>query len=106
MEAWLEPESIKNNRVIKELQKKQSSSLRVIAGAYKATKVRELETETFTPPIDIYCKERYTAHIQPTYTSQTGEGKKAILKEWQIKWHKGPIGGAARPTKKDHQYRG
>jgi hypothetical protein len=34
------------------LQSSQSKCLRIVAGAYKATPVKELETETFIPPID------------------------------------------------------
>jgi hypothetical protein len=59
--------------VVKKLQKTQASSIRIIAGAYKATPIRELETEIFTPPADIYCKERYAAHIQRTYNSPVGD---------------------------------
>ncbi len=36
----------------------QSRNLRVVSGAYKATPVRNLETETFVPPIDIYLDRR------------------------------------------------
>ena len=43
-----------------------------MAGAYKATPIRELEKETFVAPIDIYCKEVLTRHILRTYTSLVG----------------------------------
>ena len=36
----------------------QSKCLRVVAGAYRATPVRSLETETYVPPIDIYLNKR------------------------------------------------
>lgn len=36
----------------------QSQCLRVVAGAYRRTPVRNLETETFTPPLDLYLTKR------------------------------------------------
>jgi hypothetical protein len=44
--------------VARSLATAQSQCLRVVAGAYKATPVRQLETETHTPPIDIYLDMR------------------------------------------------
>ena len=43
-----------------------------MAGAYKATLIRELEKETFVALINIYCKEVLTRHILRTYTSLVG----------------------------------
>jgi hypothetical protein len=40
--------------IAKQLATEQSACLRVVAGAYRATPVRSLETETLTPPLDIY----------------------------------------------------
>ena len=37
-----------------------------------ATPIRELEKETFVPPIDIYCKEIWARHIRRTYASPVG----------------------------------
>ena len=45
----------------KELAKIQSECLRVVAGAYKATPIRSLETETYCPPIDLYLNKRLLA---------------------------------------------
>ncbi|EAQ90184.1 hypothetical protein CHGG_06803 [Chaetomium globosum CBS 148.51] len=45
----------------KELAKIQSECLRVVAGAYKATPIRSLETETYCPPIDLYLNRRLLA---------------------------------------------
>jgi hypothetical protein len=42
----------------KELATTQSSCLRVVAGAYRATPVRSLETETWVPPLDLYLNKR------------------------------------------------
>jgi len=58
--------------VIKAISKLQSKGLRLVAGAYKATPIRELEKETFVPPIDIYCKEIWAKHIRRTYASPAG----------------------------------
>jgi hypothetical protein len=43
------------------LAKHQTKCLRVVAGAYKATPVRSLETETYCPPIDLYLNKRVRA---------------------------------------------
>ena len=40
------------------LRKEQSQCLRAVAGAYRATPVRSLETETFVPPLDLYLNGR------------------------------------------------
>jgi len=44
--------------VAKTLAKAQNRSLRVVAGAYKATPIRCLETETWVPPLDLYLNKR------------------------------------------------
>ena len=31
----------------------QNQALRIVTGAYKATRIRQLETEAFIPPVDI-----------------------------------------------------
>ena len=51
--------------------------MRVVAGAYRATPIRELETETFTPPLDIYCSELRARYLRRTYASPAG----AFIKE-------------------------
>jgi hypothetical protein len=40
----------------------QSKCLRIVAGAYKATPIEQLETETFIPPIDLYLDGRVEAY--------------------------------------------
>ena len=40
------------------LSKAQNRSLRIVAGAYKATPIRSLETETWVPPLDLYLNKR------------------------------------------------
>ena len=44
--------------IAKQLSTTQSSCLRVVAGAYRATPVRSLETETWVPPLDLYLNKR------------------------------------------------
>ena len=68
--AWLET-SGKGN-VLPKAALIQSSGLRIVAGAFKATPIRELETETYTPPLDIYCREQAASHIRCTYSSSVG----------------------------------
>jgi hypothetical protein len=40
------------------LTKAQNRSLRIVAGAYKATPIRHLEAETWVPPLDLYLNKR------------------------------------------------
>lgn len=62
----------KHSKVVYEINKVQASGMRVVAGAFRATPIRELETETFTAPLDIYCNERRARHIRRTYASPVG----------------------------------
>jgi hypothetical protein len=48
----------KKAKVAKAMQKEQNACLRVVLGAYKATPTRNLELETFCPPLDIYFNKR------------------------------------------------
>ncbi len=54
------PEKVKG--LAKKLGKYQNSCLRTIAGAYRATSVRQLETETFVPPLEVYLNRRMAAY--------------------------------------------
>jgi hypothetical protein len=56
--------------IAKNLGKAQNKSLRVVAGAYKATPVRHLETETWVPPIDLYLNKRAADFERRTYPEQ------------------------------------
>jgi hypothetical protein len=47
--------------------------MRAVSGAFRATPISELETETFTPPIDIYCREAVASSIRRTYSSPVGD---------------------------------
>ena len=44
--------------ITERLSKAQNRSLRIVAGAYKATPIRSLETETWVPPLDLYLNKR------------------------------------------------
>jgi hypothetical protein len=46
--------------------------LRVVAGAYRATPIRSLETETFTPPIDLYLDSRLATFQKQLEDSEVG----------------------------------
>jgi hypothetical protein len=43
-----------------------------VAGAYRATPIRELEKEVLVLLIDIYCSELRARHIRRTYSSPAG----------------------------------
>ena len=51
----------------------QARCLRIVAGAYRATAVRHLETETNTPPLDLYLNTRLAGFEQRLQASRTGE---------------------------------
>src|SRR5437667_10448521 len=40
------------------LEKEQNGCLQVVAGAYKATPIQNLEVETLVPPLDLYLNKR------------------------------------------------
>jgi hypothetical protein len=55
------------------LQPIQNKCLRIVSGAYKATPVRDLETKTYIPPLDLYLDERkaaYSERIKGTQAEQ------------------------------------
>jgi hypothetical protein len=58
--------------VVQAIQKVQNKGLRAVAGAYRATPIRELEKEVLVPPIDIYCSELCARHIRRTYSLSAG----------------------------------
>jgi Reverse transcriptase (RNA-dependent DNA polymerase) len=53
-----DPQKQSPRGIARQLLTTQSSCLRVVAGAYRATPVRSLETETWVPPLDIYLSKR------------------------------------------------
>jgi hypothetical protein len=56
--VWHTPTKGKTQGLAAKLEEIQNKCLRVVAGAYRATPIRSLETETFTPPIDLYLDSR------------------------------------------------
>ena len=40
------------------LQKQQNQGLRTVLGAFKATPIRQLETESYVPPLDLWLNGR------------------------------------------------
>jgi hypothetical protein len=54
------------------LERIQNKCLRVVAGAYKATPIRSLEVETFTPPIGLYLDGRLAAFQKWLEDSEVG----------------------------------
>jgi hypothetical protein len=59
--------------IARKLATTQSQCLRVVAGAYKATPVRFLETETATPPLDLYLN-KWVADFEHRL-DRTGKGQ-------------------------------
>jgi hypothetical protein len=71
--VWHDPERPGNGAVARAISKVQNQGLRTVAGAYRATPIRELEKETLVPPIDIYCSELRALHLRRTYSSPVGD---------------------------------
>ena len=84
--------------IAKGLLTAQSNCLQVVAGAYRATPVRSLETEAWVPPLDIYLNKRvvdFEAWLECT-------GKGALLQAVRNKvanaiHHRRMRQGATRP---------
>ena len=70
--VWHTPGTGSARGLAAKLQPIQNKCLRVVAGAYKATPVRALETETHTPPIDLYLDGRLAAFKDRLANSQVG----------------------------------
>lgn len=65
--------------ITKALAKEQNKSLRIVAGAFKATPIRNLETETWVPPLDLYFNKRladFEARLQWSALHDGKGGKK------------------------------
>jgi hypothetical protein len=62
------------------LGKAQNNSLRIVAGAFKSTPIRNLETETWVPPLDLYLNKRladFEARLQMRVLDDGRGGKNA-----------------------------
>jgi hypothetical protein len=65
---WLTPERSGKGAVVQAIQKVQNKGLRAVAGAYRATPIRELEKKVLVLSIDIYYSKLRVKHIQRTYS--------------------------------------
>ena len=66
--------------ITKALGKAQNNSLRIVAGAFESTPIRNLETETWVPPLDLYFNKRladFEARLQMHALDDGRGGKKA-----------------------------
>ena len=71
--VWHTPGSGSAKGLAAKLQLVQNKCLRVVAGAYKATPIRALETETFVPPLDLYLDGRLAAFRGKLASSPVGQ---------------------------------
>jgi hypothetical protein len=53
-----QPTSNKPKGLAAKLQKQQNQGLRTVLGAFKATPIRQLETESYVPPLDLWLNGR------------------------------------------------
>jgi hypothetical protein len=74
--AWHTPTKSPNRKaqgMAAKLERIQNKCLRIVAGAYRATPIRSLETETFTPPIDLYLDSRLATFQKRLENSEVGQ---------------------------------
>ena len=71
--VWHHPTTDRVKGIARKLATTQSQCLRVITGAYRATPVRFLETETATPPLDLYLN-KWVADFEQRL-ERTGKGE-------------------------------
>ena len=76
-EIWSERAPGKESKALARAAIAQNKCLRAVCGGFRATPVRELETETFTPPMDLAIREQKAAHLRRTYSAPVGEFIKA-----------------------------
>ena len=70
--AWLSPKHPGKSVVVQAISKVQNKGLRGVAGAYRATPIRELEKEVLVPPVEIYYSKLRARHLRRTYASLVG----------------------------------
>jgi hypothetical protein len=77
--AWHKPseDPAKVQGLANQLEKHQNRCLRTVAGAYKATPIRQLETETFIPLLAIYLNRRIAAY----HLRQDNSGVRAEIRQ-------------------------
>jgi hypothetical protein len=64
--AWLTSERSEKGAVVQVIQKVQNKGLQAVAGAYRATLIKELEKEVLVLLINIYYSKLCARHIQRT----------------------------------------
>lgn len=76
--AWHTPTQVGGTPrgVVRGLQATQTRCLRVVAGAYKATPNRNVESETWVPPLDLYFEQMGRPHGATTRGNRHGEANK------------------------------
>lgn len=68
------------------LRTEQNKGLRTVLGAFKATPVRQLETEAYIPPIDLWLNgkvARYQARVEQNGTAEVIQGACNVIREKQ-----------------------
>src|SRR5277367_6594747 len=56
---WHRPNvAAKPKGIAAKLQKQQNQGLRIVLGAFKATPIQQLETESYVPPLDLWLNGR------------------------------------------------
>ena len=87
--VWHTPGRDSARGLAAKLQPIQNKCLRVVAGAYKATPIKALETETYTPPLDLYLDGRLAAFRDRLANSQVGRSIQEACKVIQRRlWNK------------------
>ena len=55
---WHHPTTGKPKGIVAKVQKHQNQGLRTVLGAFKATPIRQLEAESYVPPLDLWLNGR------------------------------------------------
>jgi hypothetical protein len=61
--AWLTPKRSGKGAVVQAIQKVQNKGLQAMAGAYRATLIKELKKKVLVLLINIYCSKLCARHI-------------------------------------------
>src|SRR4030088_2385146 len=70
---WHQPTGNKPKGLAAKLQKQQNQGLRIVLRAFKATPIRQLETESYVPPLDLWLNgriARFQARIEHSGIAQ------------------------------------
>lgn len=98
------PKGGKPRGIAKDLAKAQNRSLRIVVGAYKATPIRNLETEAWVPPLDLYLNKRRADFEQRAQgTGQIQTVIKACTKLFNRFKKRRRTAGPQQPTKLEEE---